>query len=535
MSPPTQNQQQLSQGPIVYSSLPPTHGQPVAHPVPTATLSPSGQQFMTPFQYYTPTHLDHEPPWVSKVISHINNNKKEIMDKIGEVSVKVTQLEQDMRSVHELNNKVKDMEQTMSEMGSEILRLRNESLYDKGRAMRDNLIFHGIREEMGENIEEVIRNFIKVKLNIDSSPIEIMRCHRMGGRNQQKSRPVVTKFLRYTDKEKIKKAGHEALRNSPFGVSDQYPSEINDRRRQLVPILKQEKQRKGNQARANLVVDRLYTDEYTYTVVNGKIQRSAPQQRRRPNAVYQDGQQAERPVYLQQQLHQIAQQHGQIQQQHARRQQQHHPESTGMKHIASDSVRETSDVETHQQHTSQQQQKQQHQQQQHEHRHMEIQPSTINQPSHVFTSAIPTQHVNDPHTTINNNSGTSPSNVSSPYVHNAWIRPAPPIDQTQTSTTDLLNTDVLLIPMSQVSDTPNNNLTTTAAHLTSHVSGPHTTNNIVNPEVVQSGAATVYNVTNTPTPEVTCWNAPLDELASNLTQVDPLTIPQSDTAWPEMP
>ena len=91
------------------------------------------------------------------------NNKQEVMDKVGEVSAKVSQLEQDMRSVHEFNNNVKGIEEIMSDMGNEILRLRNESLNDKGRVMRDNLIFHGIREEMGENIEEVIRNFIKDK------------------------------------------------------------------------------------------------------------------------------------------------------------------------------------------------------------------------------------------------------------------------------------------------------------------------------------------------------------------------------------
>ena len=67
------------------------------------------------------------------------------------MSAKVSQLEKDMRTVQDLKNHVKVIEETMSEMGNEIIRLRNENLYEKGRAMRDNLIFHIIREEMGEN------------------------------------------------------------------------------------------------------------------------------------------------------------------------------------------------------------------------------------------------------------------------------------------------------------------------------------------------------------------------------------------------
>ena len=103
-----------------------------------------------------------------------------------------------------------------------------------------------------------------------------MRCHRMGARRENKTRPIVVKFLRYTEKEKIKKAGFDALRNTPYGVSDQYPPEINERRRLLLPILRQEKQRRGPTARANLVVDKLYTEDCTYSVVDGRVIQTEP-------------------------------------------------------------------------------------------------------------------------------------------------------------------------------------------------------------------------------------------------------------------
>ena len=80
----------------------------------------------------------------------------------------------------------------------------------------------------------------------------------------------MAKFLRFKDKEVIKQAAPKKLMNTKFGINDQFPKEIIDRRRLLIPLMKNEKRK---QKRANLIVDKLYTDEATYTVRGGKIQR----------------------------------------------------------------------------------------------------------------------------------------------------------------------------------------------------------------------------------------------------------------------
>ena len=72
--------------------------------------------------------------------------------------------------------------------------------------MRDNLVFHGLREDAGKNTEDVLRIFITEKMGFDCSQVEIMRFHRIGSRYRDKPRPIVAKFLRFTDKEK--KSGH---------------------------------------------------------------------------------------------------------------------------------------------------------------------------------------------------------------------------------------------------------------------------------------------------------------------------------------
>ena len=295
--------------PVVFSTLSPTHGQPIAHPV--------GIQHGMPYYVAPPQQHNQEPPWVSKLVTHINQNKAEIMDKIGEVSYKVSQLENDMKAVHELSAKVHGMEDTIRTMWDQMRELREECIYEKGRSMRDNLLFHGIREQPGENTEEVVYKLINDTLRMDCSRLEIMRCHRMGARRQNKIRPIVAKFLRYTDKEKLKRTGFDVLRNTSHGVSDQYPPEINERRRLLVPILRQEKQRRGPSARTNLVVDKLYTEDCTYSVVDGRVKQSDPQPRTRK---YRRQDQApryqhHRSDYLQQQQRQIAQNAELVQQQ----------------------------------------------------------------------------------------------------------------------------------------------------------------------------------------------------------------------------
>ena len=58
------------------------------------------------------------------------------------------------------------------------------------------------------------------------------------------------------------------LRGSKVGINEQFPAEINERRKLLLPILKQEKS-KGNPAR--LLVDALITPRAKFVVRGGKV------------------------------------------------------------------------------------------------------------------------------------------------------------------------------------------------------------------------------------------------------------------------
>jgi hypothetical protein len=69
----------------------------------------------------------------------------------------------------------------------------------------------------------------------------------------------VAKFLYNKDRNLVKNRGH-MLRNTPYGIQEQLPPDMNERRKQLLPVMHRFRNQ-GN--RAKLVRDKL--------IVNGKL------------------------------------------------------------------------------------------------------------------------------------------------------------------------------------------------------------------------------------------------------------------------
>ena len=133
--------------------------------------------------------------------------------------------------------------------------------------MRNNMLIHGLPEMKEENCEETVRNFLQSKLEIDAKNIEIERSHRIGKFRPDKQRPIVSRFLRYKDKEAIKKKSFK-LKGTSFGLSDQFPKEITEKRTLLRTIEREEKS-KGNPT--FLHIDKLFTPGWCHFVKNGKV------------------------------------------------------------------------------------------------------------------------------------------------------------------------------------------------------------------------------------------------------------------------
>ncbi|MEW8563212.1 MAG: hypothetical protein AB2541_13945, partial [Candidatus Thiodiazotropha sp.] len=132
------------------------------------------------------------------------------------------------------------------------------------RSMRENLIFTGISESdlnrgESENTEAILKDFLRTEMNIDRD-ISFDRVHRLGyyDPNQIYSRPIVAKFERFKDKEFVRMSAPAPLRGKRFGVNEQYPIEVENKRKLLYPEAKKYRRNKLNKVR--LVRDKLYVN-----------------------------------------------------------------------------------------------------------------------------------------------------------------------------------------------------------------------------------------------------------------------------------
>ena len=115
------------------------------------------------------------------------------------------------------------------------------------------------------DIEDCVRkvlSLIEENLSIQNARTEIKlhRAHRMGRYNPTKIRPIVAKFVLYPDREMVRKNAGK-LKGTNFGISQQFPREIMEKRRKLVPIMKAAR---DNGKEAYIMVDKLYIDKTLY-------------------------------------------------------------------------------------------------------------------------------------------------------------------------------------------------------------------------------------------------------------------------------
>ncbi|CAC5417358.1 unnamed protein product [Mytilus coruscus] len=123
------------------------------------------------------------------------------------------------------------------------------------RSMRENLVISGIPElsenEPSEQTEDTIKDFMKTEMKMDMK-VDFQRAHRFGKKSQIKiddrdsytTRPIVYRFKNFKDRELVRSLARQ-LKGTKFGVNEQLPKEVNDRRKLLWPYYKEAKKKQG--------------------------------------------------------------------------------------------------------------------------------------------------------------------------------------------------------------------------------------------------------------------------------------------------
>ena len=212
-----------------------------------------------------------------EVVYRIASMKVELLDYV-ESAVNTTDVLTSLESQHEeieelhkendvLVNKCKVLEGRLARVEHELDVLREEQLSQQARSMRDNVQFFNIPEQANENCKEVVMSFMKTEMKMPDniiSQIKFERIHRVGRYDRNQCRVIVGKTT--SDGKKLLFQHAKNLKR-PFGLSDQLPRELAERKRQLLPQYKEAKQQKKD---VKWSVDKL--------VINGRVQRAAKDQ-----------------------------------------------------------------------------------------------------------------------------------------------------------------------------------------------------------------------------------------------------------------
>ena len=207
-----------------------------------------------------------------------SSNVGKITDRVGDIE----------KSLDFINSQFEGNRSDLSDMKSEVTAIRSENnevaenmqkvqknfdeLQGKHldlqiRSMRENLVFTGIpmatENEESDTTEGILKLFMKEDMKMETE-IDFHRAHRFGQLNERKNRdgttfktkPIVCRFKSFKDREIVRKSATN-LKGTTFGVSEQFPKEINERRKLLWPYYKEA--RKQNK-KALIKRDRLFID-----------------------------------------------------------------------------------------------------------------------------------------------------------------------------------------------------------------------------------------------------------------------------------
>ncbi|CAG2202526.1 unnamed protein product [Mytilus edulis] len=210
---------------------------------------------------------------MEKRVQEVEDRKRKIVDSVEErsqiVNSALDKYTDNSDQIEILNKAIKALQNTkdnrkLDEVHVSKLRSLEEDVVEmKWRSMQNNLIFSGLRYQPDEDTEIKIRDFINKELGLYNT-ISFGNVHRFGKKDRNGIRPIVARFTSRRDLEYVLKCAYR-LKGTDYGIKEQFPKEIELKRKELYPILKQAK--KDNN-KAVLVRDRLY--------INGELYKPQP-------------------------------------------------------------------------------------------------------------------------------------------------------------------------------------------------------------------------------------------------------------------
>ena len=236
----------------------------------------------------TTDSLDIKPvlDMILKKLEKLDGIELTLRDMSSRLTSAETKAENLERETRKMNSEINTMDAGLTTLNNEVSALRGEimakeerinnlhmkHLYLESYSRRENLKFFGIPEkeanveEGGETLDTraVLLQFWETALGFQDpkSNIEIQRVHRVGKSNNGKPRPILARFLRFQDRERILRRGFK-LKGTEYMMLQDFPQEIIEKRRKMMPKLKE--------ARGKGLRVSFSKSEPDKLIINGKI------------------------------------------------------------------------------------------------------------------------------------------------------------------------------------------------------------------------------------------------------------------------
>ena len=211
------------------------------------------------------------PEWFRNFVVDNNTYFKHILDSNNFLSDLV---EGSCATIKTHSDEVKHLQQKVDVLEIENTSLKHElaTLKEKFMTMdidtrKSNLIFTGIPEERGEKTQDCVRKVsdsLSRIPNLNCSDLKIRACYRIGRFKRGYVRPILlSAHWCLNQKENILK--NRKHMSAGIYVSEDFPEEINSRRKQLMPVWKAAKKLDAYAENCKLINDKLVVNGITYT------------------------------------------------------------------------------------------------------------------------------------------------------------------------------------------------------------------------------------------------------------------------------
>lgn len=182
---------------------------------------------------------------IQSTLQNVTVQVNDVSTRLKSVETKVGDLERsrtfDSKTLDDIKGRQRDMDKMLKTLQKSEEEQKKRLIDLQSRQMRDNLIFYNIpdeREETSDACYGKLVDVLQTNLKLERARmLRFDRVHRLGKYDASKTRPIIAKFCFFQEREIVRKSAKN-LKGTQYSVSQQFPKEIQAKRKELLPTLK---------------------------------------------------------------------------------------------------------------------------------------------------------------------------------------------------------------------------------------------------------------------------------------------------------